>query len=47
LGGEQIDKTDERVTRLKEWVDAQYESGRVTTLASGELMAAARELEIK
>ncbi|MDR3121798.1 MAG: 2-isopropylmalate synthase [Clostridiales bacterium] len=45
-GGARLTKDDPRVTRLKEWVDAQYAAGRVTTLSSSELLAAAGELGI-
>ena len=41
---EKLSKTDERVLRLKAWVDAQYEAGRVTTMSSGELRAAFERL---
>ncbi len=38
LGSETpIPKNDERVVKLKEWVDAQYASGRVTTIGKDEL----------
>ena len=46
LGGDDIDKNDERVTRLKDWVEAQYAAGRVTTMGSGELHEAALALGI-
>ena len=29
---EDIDKNDKRVVKLKEWVDAQYDGGRITTI---------------
>lgn len=35
----QIDKNSELVCRLKEWVDKQYEDGRVTVLTDEELIA--------
>ena len=43
---EKLSKTDERVIKLKTWVDAQYEAGRVTTMSSGELHEASRQLGI-
>lgn len=43
---EPVAKTDERVVKLKEWVDAQYASGRVTTIGKSELAAAGKELGI-
>ncbi len=39
-----VSKTDERVVKLKEWVDAQYAKGRVTTIGKSELAAAGKEL---
>ena len=45
--GERIEKNDSRVALLKDWVDAQYEAGRVTTIGSGELAEAASRLGIK
>ena len=44
--GEKLSKTDDRVVKLKAWVDAQYEAGRVTTMSSGELQEASRQLGI-
>ena len=39
LSGErQVDKNCELVQRLKEWVDAEYEDGRVTVLTDEELV---------
>lgn len=43
---ESIDKKDERVVQLKEWVDAQYKAGRVTAIGSDELTEAAASLGI-
>ncbi len=37
--GETVAKTDARVARLKDWVDAQYAAGRVTTISPAELSA--------
>ena len=42
--GENIAKDDVRVVKLKEWVDAQYEKGRVTTIGYRELEEAGKEL---
>ena len=36
-GDSALDKKDEIVVKLKEWVDAQYEEGRVTVLTDEEL----------
>ena len=33
----QLDKKDDLVIKLKEWVDKQYEEGRVTVLTDNEL----------
>ena len=41
-----IPKTDERVVKLKEWVDAQYAGGRVTTIGKDELAQVGQELGI-
>lgn len=43
-GARKIDKKDVRVARLKEWVDMQYSSGRVTAIGESELEQALREL---
>jgi len=42
--GGTLDKNDSRVASLKEWVDAQYAAGRVTTIGSAELRDAAVRL---
>ena len=34
-----MDKNSELVRRLKEWVDKEYEDGRVTVLTDEELVA--------
>ena len=39
-----VPKTDERVVKLKEWVDAQYAKGRVTTIGKAELEAVGKEM---
>jgi len=41
---QQIDKADSRTLKLKEWVDAQYKTGRVTTISTAELMEACKML---
>ena len=46
FAGEKILKDDPRVLKLKEWVDGQYASGRVTIMTTPELLAAAGELGI-
>jgi isopropylmalate/homocitrate/citramalate synthase len=43
---EKIAKDDPRVLKLKAWVDAEYAEGRVTTMSTGELLAAAAALGI-
>ncbi|MBR0302838.1 MAG: 2-isopropylmalate synthase [Clostridia bacterium] len=44
LTGERaIDKRDPLVAKLKEWVDAEYDGGRVTTLSAAEIEAKIRE----
>ena len=46
-----FDKNSELVSRLKEWVDKEYEEGRVTVLTDDELIAKidsiCKELHIK
>ena len=37
---QKVDKNSELVTKLKKWVDAQYEDGRVTVISDEELIAA-------
>jgi len=46
FNGAMLDKNDERVTKLKSWVDEQYAAGRVTTIGSGELREASIQLGI-
>ena len=41
LKGEKIDKDDIRVTKLKNWVDAEYADGRVTVISPQEMLSAA------
>lgn len=36
-GSKRIDKKDERVIKIKEWVDEQYKNGRVTAIGDSEL----------
>lgn len=43
-GDSLLDKKDPRVKVLKDWVDGQYTSGRVTAIYDEELMEAARRL---
>jgi len=43
-GDERIDKKDPRVTQLKEWVDSQYSTGRVTVIYDEELIEAAQQV---
>ncbi len=37
-GEKQIDKNSAVVAKVKEWVDEEYESGRVTVLTDEELL---------
>ncbi len=46
LKGEKVDKKDERVLKLKDWVDKQYEAGRVTSISDEELRRMATEYGI-
>ena len=41
---EAIDKKDPLVLAIKEWIDAEYESGRQTTLSTGEIEEKIEEL---
>lgn len=43
-GIKKLDKKDVRVLKIKEWIDAQYEKGRVTALSDNELEEAVKEL---
>lgn len=38
-GDRQVDKSSELVARVKEWVDKEYETGRVTAITDEELEA--------
>ncbi|MBQ7714295.1 MAG: 2-isopropylmalate synthase [Clostridia bacterium] len=42
-GDDAVDKHDPLVAKLKEWVDSEYEGGRVTTLSATELEAKIKE----
>ena len=46
LEGERVEKDDPRVLKLKEWVDEQYEGGRVTVIGTSELWQAVHLLNI-
>jgi isopropylmalate/homocitrate/citramalate synthase len=41
---EAIDKKDPLVVAMKEWIDAEYESGRQTALSNGEIEEKLEEL---
>ncbi len=43
-GDRKVSKRDEKVLRLKEWVDEQYRNGRVTCISDQELEKAVRDL---
>ncbi len=43
-GGKRLDKRDQKVVKLKEWVDEQYRGGRVTALSDDELEEAIKKL---
>jgi len=43
-GSRRIDKRDESVIKIKEWVDRQYKDGRVTAISDNELEQVIREL---
>ena len=44
LTGERaVDKHDPLVIKLKDWVDSEYETGRVTTLSASEIEAKIKE----
>lgn len=43
-GNKKLDKKDEMVAKLKDWVDQQYQSGRVTAIGDDELLGAIKEL---
>lgn len=39
-----IDKKDERVARIKEYIDQQYQNGRTTSMSDDELLEAVKQL---
>ncbi len=43
-GSKRIDKKDEVVAKIKEWVDQQYQDGRTTAIGDDELVEAIRSL---
>ena len=43
-GEKRIDKKDERILKIKEWVDEQYKTGRTTSIGDDELLEAIRNL---
>lgn len=43
-GDDRIDKKDERISILKNWIDNQYRSGRITNIGDDELLDAISEL---
>ena len=43
-GNKRIDKKDERIKKIKEWVDEQYKNGRVTSIGDEELEEVIRKL---
>ncbi|MCL2664966.1 MAG: 2-isopropylmalate synthase, partial [Defluviitaleaceae bacterium] len=43
-GSGALDKRHPFVVKMKEWVDAQYDEGRVTIISDGELAAVANEI---
>ena len=43
-GEKRIDKKDERILKIKEWVDEQYKTGRTTSIGYDELLEAIRNL---
>ncbi len=43
-GENKIDKKDERILAIKEWVDNQYENGRTTIIGNNELEIIVKQL---
>ena len=43
-GSKRVDKKDARVVKIKEWVDSQYQEGRVTAVGDDELAEAVKEI---
>ena len=43
-GSRKLEKKDQMVAKIKEWVDNQYKDGRVTAISDNELEQAIREL---
>lgn len=46
-GEDAVDKRSPIVIKLKEWIDSEYENGRVTTLSTGEIEEKIAEIELK
>lgn len=46
-GGECVSKSDPIVAALKDWVDAQYTKGRVTSIGDEELAAQVEKLDVR
>ena len=42
-GDDQVAKSDPLVTSIKQWVDAEYETGRVTMISHGEMLEKIQE----
>jgi ABC-type amino acid transport substrate-binding protein len=40
-----VDKKDERVAKVKEWIDAQYQNGRITSISDKEMLKGIQEIE--
>ncbi|PNT94114.1 2-isopropylmalate synthase [Clostridium thermosuccinogenes] len=43
-GSKKLDKKDERIAKIKDWVDQQYQSGRTTSISDDEMMEAVKML---
>lgn len=43
-GDKKIDKRDERIVKIKEWVDKQYEGGRVTAIGDDEMVQVIKDI---
>ncbi|MBR6902376.1 MAG: 2-isopropylmalate synthase [Clostridia bacterium] len=46
-GEDAVDKRSPVVIKLKEWIDSEYENGRVTTLSTGEIEEKIAEIGLK
>ena len=44
-GTDMIDKKDPRVAKVKEWIDKEYQDGRITSISDKEMLKGIQEIE--